>query len=282
MAIPQLTTGPSPSSQWTPTAHVGLVLSGPQSTNGGATGGSGDIASLLPVTPESIETDSPARTTVTQTLGGAWIDFFGEGLQTVTITGHTGWRSLDGSMSGADHARDLYALYKTYIDRMSGASDPSQISLYFVNGVDGYASRCTLTDFKSIRSKEHPLLFHYQVTLITLGDSVGTNSQLAPSATQTVTQSALFANSLSTLSPRKGGYYQTQYPHGLNYDPRVSSESAFRNLVLNYYPSVSSLDTKTIEKIVRITKDINNIGVALSPTNPLPVNHYLIFPTLPQ
>jgi hypothetical protein len=53
-----------------------------------------EVAAItLAVKPESVETVLPSRTTVTQTVGGAFLDSFGLGLPKIRISGTTGRKS---------------------------------------------------------------------------------------------------------------------------------------------------------------------------------------------
>ena len=46
----------------------------------------------LVLRPEDLTRQAPSRIAITQTLGGGWADVWGGGLQTINISGHTGWR----------------------------------------------------------------------------------------------------------------------------------------------------------------------------------------------
>ena len=48
----------------------------------------------LVIRPEELTRTDPSRINDTRTLGGAWSDNFGEGLSSLTISGHTGWRGM--------------------------------------------------------------------------------------------------------------------------------------------------------------------------------------------
>lgn len=46
----------------------------------------------LIINPQELSMQEPTRQTIINTIGGAYVDDFGRGLPTVTISGHTGWR----------------------------------------------------------------------------------------------------------------------------------------------------------------------------------------------
>jgi hypothetical protein len=53
----------------------------------------------LPITPNQGKAQN-LKTTATQTLSGIWIDRFGLGIQSVTLSGNTGWASPFGKFNG--------------------------------------------------------------------------------------------------------------------------------------------------------------------------------------
>ena len=70
------------------------------------------------VNPQEVSKERPARTTVTQTPHGAWVDSFGAGLPRWNIRGVTGWRARpwDEGESGAGSLLDGYLAFHALID----------------------------------------------------------------------------------------------------------------------------------------------------------------------
>lgn len=147
--------------------------------------GGGPLASItLPINPEEIQRDHPARTTTTQTLGGAYQDIGGEGVAQVTLQGTTGWRGRPGAnMDGMQYAKNLYSLiYEEWLKRAK--LNPSATELMLINGIDGYAWKVSMDDFQLTRSKSEPLLFRYMIPMTPLQDA----SSAAPPTVDTVQQ----------------------------------------------------------------------------------------------
>jgi hypothetical protein len=128
----------------------------------------------LSVRPEDLSRSEPLRATVHQTIGrsvSGWVDSFGEGLPSLTIAGHTGWRYANGSgMDGAQAfdalnqlvAHDFPEAQQQAIER---GMDPSLVQLLFVDMLDGFAYSVIPTQFVLRRSKSRPLLYQYNISL---------------------------------------------------------------------------------------------------------------------
>lgn len=135
----------------------------------------------LNVRPEDLTRNEPARATVHQTLGRdttGWVDHFGEGLPSVTIAGHTGWRhALGTGMDGVQAFQALNDLVahaypqakQAAIDR---GTDPAQVKLLFVDMLDDFAWSVVPTNFVLRRSKSRPLLMQYNISLQAVSTSV--------------------------------------------------------------------------------------------------------------
>lgn len=129
---------------------------------------------LLPVRPEDLSRNEPSRVTVHQTLGRGpigWADDFGEGLPSVTISGHTGWRQSSGT--GLDGVQSFLALNNLVVHELPAAKqaainsgrDPSGVKLIFVDLLDHFTWSVVAPQFVLRRSKSRPLLFQYNITL---------------------------------------------------------------------------------------------------------------------
>jgi len=135
----------------------------------------------LNVRPEDLTRNEPARATVHQTLGRdttGWVDHFGEGLPSVTIAGHTGWRHAMGTgMDGVQAFQALnYLVAHAYPQAKQSAidrgSDPAQVKLLFVDMLDDFAWSVVPTNFVLRRSKSRPLLMQYNISLQAVSTSV--------------------------------------------------------------------------------------------------------------
>lgn len=137
----------------------------------------------LVLRPEDLTRNEPARATVNQTLGRnvtGWVDHFGEGLPSVSISGHTGWRDVAGSgMDGAGAfealntlvVHDYPAARQAFIDM---GLDPSSVKLLFVDMLDNFTWSVVPTQFTLRRNKSSPLLYRYSMNLQAVDTTVDT------------------------------------------------------------------------------------------------------------
>lgn len=141
----------------------------------------------LKIRPEDLTRNEPSRTSVNQTLGrtvSGWVDNFGPGLPSVTISGHTGWRSSAGSgMDGVQAFEALnslvaldYHLYKQ--DAINEGRDPASVKLLFIDMLDDFAWSVTPMQFVLRRNKSRPLLLQYNIVLQAVSTSI--DNPLAP------------------------------------------------------------------------------------------------------
>lgn len=137
---------------------------------------------ILSIRPEELTRQQPTRASVHQTLGRnteGWVDNFGLGLPSVTIRGHTGWRTSAGS--GLDGAAAFEALNKLvmvdYHDAKQRAIDrgvdPGLVSLMFVDMLDSFTWSVVPMQFTLQRSKSRPLLFQYNIVMQAINTNVG-------------------------------------------------------------------------------------------------------------
>lgn len=133
----------------------------------------------LYIRPEELTRPEPSRALVPQTLTGAWLDNFGEGLAPINISGHLGWRRSDGT-DGLDGEGRFRALReKVYVDwharqkdAVRAGRDPGQVKLIFADALDGFAVVVAPLTFTLRRSRSRPLLMQYQISLIVLDQNI--------------------------------------------------------------------------------------------------------------
>lgn len=126
----------------------------------------------LPIRPEDLSVNRPMRATVHQTLGRSvqgWVDEFGPGLPTISISGHTGWRaqsSMDGLQAFDELSRFINDQYpKLRQIAIDYGRDPAVAKLILVDVLDNFAWEVAPTQFVLRRSKSRPLLYQYNITL---------------------------------------------------------------------------------------------------------------------
>jgi len=130
----------------------------------------------FPIKPEELTRAEPSRVSVVNTLGGAWVDSFGRGLATITITGNTGWRDRTGQGDGIaqfSRLRDEFIHYWHELRelKINAGLDPSDIRLIFIDPLNGsYVADVVPTNFSLRRSKSQPLLLMYNIAMTAVND----------------------------------------------------------------------------------------------------------------
>ena len=130
----------------------------------------------LYIRPEDLQWTEPSRTSVQQTLGGAWCDTFGPGVPTIVISGHTGWRKAGPLTEIKDWESRFIQLHDTVykkwhelIAAQVGLNKaPGTIKLYFVDVLDQRSVVVAPNSFVLKRSKNRPLLMQYNLSLTVL------------------------------------------------------------------------------------------------------------------
>lgn len=169
----------------------------------------------LQIRPQDMTRTETSRTTVHQTLGrgpNGWADNFGPGMPSVTISGHTGWRTAAGS--GMDGVQAFEALnnlvHHGYNDAkqlaVNSGIDPALVKLIFVDTLDGFAWSVAPMQFQLRRSKSSPLLLQYNIVMQAVStaiDSVpvrmpetGNPSNGLLALSRTITRLERYANNL--------------------------------------------------------------------------------------
>lgn len=128
----------------------------------------------LVIRPEDLTMGQPNRVQVHQTLGrgiGGWADDFGEGLPSINIAGHTGWRQPDNTdLDGFGNFEYLKnTVIQEYNDRRQAAIDdgrsPNDVSLLFVDTLNNLSWVVIPMSFQLRRNRTRPLLYQYNIQL---------------------------------------------------------------------------------------------------------------------
>ena len=129
----------------------------------------------LPINPEDLSRVEPSRVSVVNTLDGAWVDSFGRGLATLTISGHTGW----GQNNRPDGIQQFVLLRDSFIQNwhdlraacIAAGTDPDKVRLFFIDPHDGdFVGEVVPTQFTLRRSKSQPLLLLYNIAMVVIND----------------------------------------------------------------------------------------------------------------
>lgn len=133
----------------------------------------------MSVNPEDMTVSQPSRLAVQQTMGGAWVDSFGPGLRTITISGNTGWRAKQAT--GRDWAAEYESLHRETFEgwhtqrakKVAAGLNPDDITMEFVDILDKIAVIVAPVNFTLKRSRARPLLVQYSISMNVLQDIAG-------------------------------------------------------------------------------------------------------------
>lgn len=135
----------------------------------------GSIVQVIPpIRPEDLSRQEQSLMTPVMTFGGAYIEDFGQGISTIQISGHTGWRGnqvADG-IGAFEILRDIIWV-RWHADRAAAVEagrSPDTVRLVFVDGLDNIVSVVVPGSFSLKRSKSRPLLMQYQISMTVLTD----------------------------------------------------------------------------------------------------------------
>lgn len=237
---------------------------------------------LLNVRPEDLTRNEPTRAAVHQTLGSGsavgWVDNFGPGLPSVTINGHTGWRTAAGT--GMDGAAAFEALHKLvevdYFNAKQAAvdsgRDPSAVQLIFIDTLDKFTWAVVPTQFTLRRSKSRPLLFQYQINLQAVDVNVGSVPVSLPPTVNPSNAIIALDKSIAILSgtqPGLRGYLTSLFGSPAVADFLTTAVSVF-NVARQAYAAYKAADGNIISMALQFSGAGANLINALVSTGLLP------------
>lgn len=120
------------------------------------------------VNPEDYTQSTPSRVTITQTLGGAWVDAWGAGLTSFTIKGTTG---VGGNSTNKDVGYQRWRQLRDSINNVlndAAAGEPVDEYIKFRNYTDNEYWYCFPDSggLELYRSKSRPHMYSYTLHLI--------------------------------------------------------------------------------------------------------------------
>lgn len=138
--------------------------------------GTNDEMTLL-IRPEELSIGFPSRMSVNQTLGGAWADSFGEGIEEGTYSGTLGWRATSNDSGGIERlAKFKTFAYSDWHAKRAAAvargDDPAMVKLVLVDTLNNYSRIIAPRVFELKRSKSRPLLAQYRFNFVMLSRDI--------------------------------------------------------------------------------------------------------------
>lgn len=143
----------------------------------------------LKIRPEDLTRTEPNRVVINQSFGNGligWADDFGPGLPTLSISGHTGWRTSEASgLDGAQAFDELRALVKElYPSAVQNAidtgNDPAKVRLLYLDLLNGSNWSVAVTGFNLRRNKDRPLLYMYSMQVTALDTEIDSPLVIVP------------------------------------------------------------------------------------------------------
>lgn len=171
----------------------------------------------LSIRPEELVRTEPARVAVHQSLGRnvkGWVDDFGAGLPSVSISGNTGWRRAFGTqLDGPESFMALNQLvavdyHKAKQRAIDNGVDPATVKLLFIDMLDDFAWSVAPTLFILKRSKSRPLLFQYNINLQAVATEIDFIDILLPSLGNPGNGLTRLNRVVETLSEAHPGIYR--------------------------------------------------------------------------
>jgi hypothetical protein len=158
----------------------------------------------LLINPEDFSMDEPTRASVTQTLGGAFVTDFGQGLPSVVISGTTGYRKQTNAegqtVDGFEEFMNFrQGVYRSFI---SASEDNEKMHLFWYNWEDEEFYEIQPMSFRLQRNKSEPLLYRYEFRFTCIRKIGDKKSQLDNEVRNPDTKEvhAFIATSTSSLS----------------------------------------------------------------------------------
>jgi len=237
----------------------------------------------LNVRPEDLTRTEPSRLSVHQTLGNGqgvtgWVDNFGAGLPTVTLSGHTGWRR--GSVGGEDGYEAFNTLNKLVMPQfhalkqaaVDSGIDPASVKLIFIDMLDGFTWSVVPTSFVLRRSKSRPLLLQYNISLQAVSTSIDDQFPMLPSMGGISAGLSSLNRSISLIqgfAPSVGGWVASAAKVDTSFPATIAGTvSKFLALSLSVYRIVGSTVASVINgfnsaanSVIRVASDISKIGI---------------------
>ena len=118
------------------------------------------------VNPEEFNQQEPGRINVTQTRGGAFVDYFGPGLYTITMRGVTGYHERQvgkSKVSGHIHFLQVREMWREWMKVTQ--IDPKITEMRFYNWADQEYYKVAITNFQLMRNVQRPLLYQYSIQM---------------------------------------------------------------------------------------------------------------------
>lgn len=138
------------------------------------------VRHTLLLNPQSLTQNEQSRSSVTQTLGGAYVVDFGSALPQVTISGTTGYKSRVNADGEIRDGWEEFKHFRSEVFRKFLNTNSPNYEMHWYNWEDEEYYRIQPVAFRLQRSVSEPLLYRYEFTFTCLAPSTaGTQPEYA-------------------------------------------------------------------------------------------------------
>jgi len=125
----------------------------------------------LLLNPQSLTQAEQAKVSVTQTLGGAYVTDFGEGLQQVTIAGTTGYKQRYNADGELRDGFEEFVHFRNEVYRKFVKTNDPDYMMFWYNWEDKEYYRIQPISFRLQRSVSESLLYRYEFVFTCLNEA---------------------------------------------------------------------------------------------------------------
>lgn len=240
----------------------------------------------LKIRPEDIVANQPGRVAVHQTMGRTvqgWVDDFGSGLPSLTISGHTGWRT--SAASGLDGAQAFEALNNLLMIEYPAAkqaaidsgNDPAAVKLLFIDMLNNLSWSVAVTNFSLKRNKSHPLLYMYNIPIQAIEPNIDNPLTIVPfqgdipagvEAMSSVvsTIQSLSADVQTAAASAAAAAGDVLEPVASTVGDFLDTSTAIMNSVIDAVLAVENGVSSVANDAIAIASDIAQVGINISRT----------------
>lgn len=130
------------------------------------------VRHTLLLNPQNLTHAEQAKTSVTQTLGGAYVTDFGEGLPQVTIGGTTGYKQRYNEDGEQRDGFEEFIHFRNEVYRKFVKTNDPDYMMFWYNWEDKEYYRIQPVTFRLQRSVSEALLYRYEFTFTCLNEAV--------------------------------------------------------------------------------------------------------------
>lgn len=220
----------------------------------------------LVVRPEELTRSDASRTSIHQTLGGAFVDSFGAGLPTIQISGITGW-GAGNNLNGLEQFQALFDLVfaRWHEDRKEAVAsglDPDKVKLIFVDELDEFAGVVVPSQFTLKRSKTRPLLSQYMINMTLISTDISESQSLFDIPVNAISNGIISINNALSKIHSFIAWLKTSAANVLG--PIKNIVAQFTGLTANVLGVVLDVTTGAKSVVSSVTDPLMNIAGNLS------------------